>query len=206
MIIEVNAIGLGCPQPVIKTREALSEAGGNALLIMVDNAASRDNVVRFLTRSGATVDRIETHGGEFHIYTTGDAPGPPEAMPSEDSVSDAEGVSTGGYTTVFINKDRIGHGSDELGDNLMSAFINTLKDLEVQPKTLCFMNSGVLLSLEGAETLASLKALEERGMEMLVCGTCLNYFNVSDKCRVGVVSNMYDISEAMLKASKVITV
>ena len=109
-------------------------------------------------------------------------------------------------TTVFINKDRIGHGSDELGHNLIKAFIATIKDLSVQPRTICFMNSGVKLTVNGTDTVPYLKDLEEKGVELLVCGTCLNYFNIKEQLGAGKISNMYDISETMLKSSKVITI
>ena len=87
----------------------------------------------------------------------------------------------------------------------MKAFITTLKDLSFQPKTICFMNSGVKLTVREAPSLPYLKELEERGMEILVCGTCLSYFNLKEQIGVGKISNMYDISETMLKSSKVIT-
>ena len=204
MSIEIDARGLPCPQPVIKTKEAYARAKGDTLVIIVSTVESRDNVARFLKHSGAEIDRIEEKPGEFYIYTkeirkTGTADINPEEY-----VCTPQQAGTG--TTVFINKDRIGHGSDELGNNLVRAFIATIKDLSVQPKAICFMNSGVKLTVKGSETLPYLKELEEKGVELLVCGTCLGYFNLKEQLGAGRISNMYDISETMLKSSKVITI
>ena len=204
MAVEVDARGLPCPQPVIKTKEAFELAKGEPLLVIVSSKESRDNVIRFLTHNGAEIDRIEERSGEFFVFTKKSEGKIQIAAPQEVVTCDSQ--STGIGTTIFINKDRIGHGSDELGSNLIKAFIATIKDLAVQPKTICFMNSGVKLTLQGTETLPYLKELESRGVEMLVCGTCLGYFNVKEQLGVGKISNMYDISETMLKSSKVITI
>jgi selenium metabolism protein YedF len=204
MAIEVDARGLPCPQPVIKTKEAFELSRGEPLLVIVSNKESRDNVIRFLTHSGVEIDRVEEKSGEFYVLTK-KSEGKVQMAASQEVVScDPKSIGIG--TTIFINKDRIGHGSDELGSNLIKAYIATIKDLSVQPKTICFMNSGVKLTLQGTETLPYLKELETRGVEMLVCGTCLGYFNVKEQLGVGRISNMYDISETMLKSSKVITI
>ena len=203
MVIEVDARGLPCPQPVLKAKEALGQAQGSSLLVIVSSEESRDNVVKFLKYSGAEIEKIDEQAGEFSIYTreiSGLAK--PELQP-EDYICETQ--PTGGGTVIFINKDRIGHGSDELGGNLIKAFIATMKDLSVQPRTICFMNSGVKLTVKGAETVPYLKELEEKGVALLVCGTCLGYFNLKEQLGVGKISNMYDISETMLKSSKVIT-
>ena len=204
MAIIVDARGLPCPQPVIKTKEALEQSRGEPLQVVISNKESHDNVIRFLTHSGVEIDRVEEKSGEFFVLTKKSEGKIQIAAPQE--VVSCDPQSTGIGTTIFINKDRIGHGSDELGSNLIKAFIATIKDLSVQPKTICFMNSGVKLTLQGTETLPYLKDLEARGVEMLVCGTCLGYFNVKEQLGVGRISNMYDISETMLKSSKVITI
>jgi selenium metabolism protein YedF len=204
MAIKVDARGLPCPQPVIKTKEAFEQAKGSPLLIIVSTVESRDNVMRFLSHSGAEIYRIDEKEEEFYIYTKEiSGTGKAELKP-EDYLCTTQ--QTGIGTTIFINKDRIGHGSEELGNNLIKAFIATIKELSVQPKSICFMNSGVKLTIQSAETLPYLKELEEKGVELLVCGTCLGYFNLKEQLGVGKISNMYDISETMLKSAKVITI
>ena len=203
MSIEIDARGLPCPQPVIKTKDAFEKAKGNSLLVIVSTGESRDNVIRFLKHSGAEIDRTEEKSGDFYIYTKEIQSTRAADISQEEYVCSPQ-QSAG--TTVFINKDRIGHGSDELGHNLIKAFIATIKDLSVQPRTICFMNSGVKLTVNGTDTVTYLKDLEEKGVELLVCGTCLNYFNIKEQLGAGKISNMYDISETMLKSSKVITI
>jgi len=204
MAVKVDARGLPCPQPVIKTKEAFEQAKGNPLLIIVSTAESRDNVMRFLKYSGAEIDKIDETAGEFYIYTKEISGTAKAELKLEDYICNTQ--QTGVGTTIFINKDRIGHGSEELGNNLIKAFIATIKELSVQPRSICFMNSGVKLTINRAETLPYLKELEEKGVELLVCGTCLGYFNLKEQLGVGKISNMYDISETMLKSSKVITI
>lgn len=204
MAIEVDARGLPCPQPVIKTKEAFEHAKRDSLVVIVSSKESCDNVIKYLTHNGAEIDRIEEKAGEFYIHTKEISGTPKEDLKPEDYICTSQPAGIG--TTIFINKDRIGHGSDELGSNLIKAYIATIKDLSVQPRTICFMNSGVKLTIKGAETLPYLKELEEKGIEILVCGTCLNYFNLKEQLGVGKISNMYDISETMLKSSKVITI
>lgn len=204
MAIVVDARGLPCPQPVIRTKEALEQYKGEPLQVIVGSQESRDNVMRFLTHSGVEIDRVEEKSGEFYILTKKSEGTIQVETPKE--VVSCDPQPTGIGTTIFINKDRIGHGSDELGGNLIKAYIATIKELSVQPRTICFMNSGVKLTVKGAETLPYLKELEEKGIELLVCGTCLNYFNLKEQLSVGKISNMYDISETMLKSSKVITI
>ncbi len=204
MAIVVDARGLPCPQPVIKTKEALEQYSGEPLQVIVSSQESRDNVMRFLTHNGIEIDRTEEKSGEFYIHTRKSEAKIQAEIPQETYVCAPQPTGVG--TTIFINKDRIGHGSDELGNNLIKAFIATIKDLSVQPRTICFMNSGVKLTVKGAETLFYLKELEEKGIEILICGTCLNYFNLKEQLGVGKISNMYDISETMLKSSKVISI
>ena len=198
----IDARGLPCPQPVLKTKEAVERMKGESLIIIVNNRESSDNVQRFLSHTGVGIAKIDEKDGDFYIHTLEIGAGVQAASVSETTVC----APAPAGTAIFINKDRIGHGSDELGTNLMKAFIATIKDLSVQPKTICFMNSGVTLATEGAPTVPYLKELEERGIELLVCGTCLSYFNLKERLAVGRISNMYDISETMLKSSKVITV
>jgi selenium metabolism protein YedF len=203
MSIEIDARGLPCPQPVIKTKDAFEKAEGTTLLVIVSTGESRDNVIRFLKHSGAEIERTEEKAGDFYIHTKEIQSTRTADISQEEYVCNPQ-QSAG--TTVFINKDRIGHGSDELGHNLMKAFIATIKDLSVQPRTICFMNGGVKLTANGTDTVSYLKELEEKGIELLVCGTCLNYFNIKEQSGAGRISNMYDIAEAMLKSSKVITI
>ena len=107
---------------------------------------------------------------------------------------------------VFIRSDVIGSGDDELGRNLMLNHLHYLGQTEPLPDALIMMNAGVKLVVEGAEVLESLEDLEKKGATILACGTCLNFFKVADKQKVGKPSNMAEITATLLNAAKVITV
>ncbi len=107
---------------------------------------------------------------------------------------------------VFLNKDRIGHGEDELGKILMKAFLTNVLAVEPLPTHIAFMNSGVKLTVSGSEVLDILKEMEKKNVGLLVCGTCLDYFRIKDKLGVGKVSNQNEIVKTFTAASKVITV
>ena len=99
----------------------------------------------------------------------------------------------------------MGSGNDALGKVLIKGFIFAVTQLERLPKTILFYNGGATLTAEGSDSLEDLKHLEEEGVEILTCGTCLNYYNLTDKLQVGSVTNMYTIVEKMAGADKIIT-
>ena len=107
---------------------------------------------------------------------------------------------------VMVATDRMGYGDDKLGSNLMVNFIKTLKEMRDELWRLVFVNNGVKMTIEDSEVLPALKELEADGIQILVCGTCLNYFDLLDKKQVGETTNMLDIVTAMQLADKVINV
>jgi len=112
----------------------------------------------------------------------------------------------GSGLVVFITTDQLGVGDERLGGILMKAFLNTLGDSEPKPERIIFINNGVKLVIEGSEVIDSLKVLEERGVQIFACGTCLNYYGILDQLRIGIVSNMFEIVNFLLDASKVIKI
>lgn len=108
-------------------------------------------------------------------------------------------------TVIFVNSDKIGHGDEKLGEVLIKTLFYTLTETDTKPETIIFMNNGVKLPVENLEVIEHLKKLEESGVKLLICGTCLDYFKIKDKVKVGIVSNMYEIVENFLSAEKVIT-
>ena len=107
-------------------------------------------------------------------------------------------------TVIVISSDRMGEGNDELGAVLMKGFIFAVSQLEELPKTMLFYNGGATLTAEGSDSLEDLKSLEAQGVEILTCGTCLNYYGLTEKLQVGSVTNMYTIVEKMAEADKII--
>ena len=109
-------------------------------------------------------------------------------------------------TTIFIRSDKIGRGDDELGLNLMINFLHHLGEKDSAPTSIILMNSGVKLVTEDSEVLDSMNRLEEKGVTILACGTCLNFFGIKEKQKVGIASTMPEITSTLLAADKVITV
>jgi tRNA 2-thiouridine synthesizing protein A len=192
----IDCRGLSCPQPVIETKKVLEGMREGTIEVVVDNTAARENVSRFARNQGCSVESEEREGN-FHLRIK---KGAVEKGAEADEVSNLKGK-----TVLLISADQIGMGSEELGKVLMKTFINTLIETTPKPETIIFMNSGVKLAIEGSPVLESLGKLEKAGVNLLICGTCLNYFEVKDKLKKGKVSNMYEIVEKMLNAGKVIT-
>ncbi len=194
---EIDARGLACPAPVLQTRAALQEAKPAAVKVRVDNTASQQNVKRFLESQGfETV--LEKQGEEYLIIgRSKEAP-----MPGEAAIDRKE--SQAKKILVMCAADRMGSGDDILGKKLMVNFIRTLKEMGPDLWRLVLVNNGVKLAIEGSEVLEDLKSLEQDGLKILVCGTCLNHFNLLEKKRVGETTNMLDIITAMQLADKAI--
>ena len=107
-------------------------------------------------------------------------------------------------TVVVISSQCMGEGDPELGTALMKSYIYALSQQDQLPSTILFYNSGVKLACQDAPTLEDLKSLEAQGVEILACGTCLNFYGLSEKLQVGSVTNMYVIAEKMSQASLII--
>ena len=111
-----------------------------------------------------------------------------------------------GKTVVFIRSDTVGRGDDELGSNLMLNFMYHLSETDPAPDAIIMMNAGVKLVAEDSEVLDSLRRLGKKGTRILACGTCLNFFELKERQKVGAASNMAEITETLLDASNVTTI
>ena len=191
--------GLPCPQPVLKCKQFLDQGLSGGLRVLVDNEPAKENVTRFLSSQGLQVQATAVEGG-FALEVTGGAvsPAPAQAAPQarESQVQIA----------VFITASSIGRGDETLGTKLMFNFLSTLPELGPDLWRVVLVNSGVHLAVEGSPCLEKLQALEAAGVLVLVCGTCLEYFGLLDKKRVGQTTNMLDVVTSLQLASKVIHV
>lgn len=104
----------------------------------------------------------------------------------------------------FISTNMIGHQDSELGKKLMISFVRTLAEAETVPTHLLFMERGVQLLTEDFQAADALKYLEEKGVSLLACGTCLDYYGLTGKIVAGRVSTMSEILRTMQEADKVI--
>ena len=182
--------GMACPLPVVSVKKGLESAPGE-LLVLLDDGAPRENVRRFAEGRGYRVQEEAVEGG-FALTITG----------SEQRSITA--VERAGATIMLIGSDRLGDGPEDLGRLLMRNFIMTLPDLAELPDRMLFINTGVLLTVAGSEAVEALEALGNRGVEVLSCGVCLDYFKKKELLAAGGVTNMFTIAESLLQARSVV--
>ena len=199
----IDAMGKACPMPVVLAKKEI-DAGERDITVAVDNEIAVGNLKRLADGCGIDVKVEETEGG-FHVIFAGGAE--KAAVTDEKPAPSLCAVGKGCGYAVFFGKDYVGEGDYTLGHNLAKMMLYTLSESEDVPAAVIFMNSGVKLpTSDKMDIINSINTLIEKGTEVLVCGTCLNYYGITDQLKVGTVSNMYEIVEKMKEAAKVITV
>lgn len=203
-MIQVNAMGDTCPIPVVKTKKAISAMKvSDTLVTLVDNEIAVQNLTKFGKSLGYPVVSEKLGEKEYKVQMEVTIEG---EEPAEEASEEALTCipDSRRNTVVVIASPRMGEGNDELGAVLMKGFLYALTQLDELPETILFYNGGATLTCEGSASLEDLKSLEAQGVEILTCGTCLNYYETSDKLRVGEVTNMYTIAEKMTGAGKLV--
>jgi len=197
---ELDCRGLACPSPVLKTKELVERGSIARVSVLVDNPAAKENVSRFLGRTGYEVS-IAEKDGTFQVMGSR-----AEFVASCEETELTSNPEQTCKIVVLIATDQMGRGDDLLGGKLLFNFISTLKELGTELCRLIFLNGGVKLAVEGSESLPVLHELEHEGVQIMVCGTCLNHFGLLEKKQVGETTNMLDIVTALQVADKVISV
>jgi intracellular sulfur oxidation DsrE/DsrF family protein len=108
-------------------------------------------------------------------------------------------------TIILITREGMGSADATLQHKLLDTYLKLLIENNLLPAAICFYTDGVKLVVEGSPNLERLAEIEQKGVRLIICSTCLNYFALSEKVRVGIVGGMSDILEAQSKANKVIT-
>ena len=195
---EVDARGLLCPKPVIQTKKAMEQLETSMVTTIVDNETARENVIKYAKSQNFRYEVRQLDGFYYiDIYKTDvifDAEVLPQAKPRLSEI------------VILVGKNTLGEGDETLGEVLIKGYFYTLTELEPYPKSILFVNSGVRLTVDGSPVLEHLRALESNGVEILSCGTCLDFFSVKDKLAVGGIGNMYSIVETMHKAKNTIRI
>ena len=189
---EIDCRGKACPQPVLMAKQALETLLEDEFTLIVDDSSSCDNVERFVRSQGCSVE-VERRRQDFYLHI--------QREKCREGLSLARKKEK---VVVYINSHLLGVGRDRLGSILMRSFLKTLLDLETKPSRLILINSGVWLASEGSEVLETLRGLSEEGVEILSCGTCVDFYGLKEKVKVGVISNMYDIAQSLLEADRLI--
>ena len=201
----VDARGLPCPEPVVLTRRAIREGGAQSIRVVVDSDIAAGNVER-MAKSEGWEAATERKGGDIHVVLTGGEGASEAAREATRGACKDPGASP--KVVVFVPSSLFGTGEEELGRILMRAFVKTLKDIEPRPAQIIFANSGVRLTTEGSDLgsdlIDDLRALEKSGVEVISCGTCLDYYGLVDSLRVGRASNMFEIASALAGADRVV--
>ena len=189
----IDCRNMACPAPVVTTKRALEDNDTEALEVLLDDGAPRENVTRFARNRGYVVTETPVDGGfSLTISGTGASMAPPQQATSQ------------GNRVMLFTTDRLGDGPEELGHLLMKNFIITLLDLPEPPDRMLFLNTGIHLTCEGSDVLEALEALGNRGAEILSCGICLDFFHKKDKLKAGAVTNMFTTAENLMNAASVI--
>jgi len=198
---QIDCLGLSCPEPVLRTKKLIEKEKPGLLKVLVDNEAARQNVSRFLQSQGFQATS-EKKGNQFEIIGKKESRNACTCESDDCRTTETEKQKI----MVLITSDCMGRGDDVLGAKLMQGFLKTLKEMGPELWRLVFINNGIKLTTEGSEAVPILEDLAQTDVPILVCGTCLNHFNLLEKKQVGEITNMLDIVTAMQVADKVITI
>ena len=196
----LDCMGMACPLPVINAKKAIEAFTEDGILhVKVDNDTAVQNLTRLGEHNGFVVTTVK-HGEKAFTVTmqvkAGAAQVPAEAMTCKAPERSGK--------VVVLSADTMGAGDEKLGRKLMKAFIFALTSQDEAPEKVICYNSGAYLTTRDPDTVKDLKTLEEAGTTVMTCGTCLDYYGLKEELKVGVISNMYDIVEAQMKAASVI--
>ncbi|NLK64240.1 MAG: sulfurtransferase-like selenium metabolism protein YedF [Tissierellia bacterium] len=192
----VDARKKACPQPVIMTKKEADE-GAEEITVIVDNENAKLNITKFGNQSKYTVTSEEKDDGIYILL---------KKVTENRNMSQTAAEIQNEALGYLITTDKLGKGSDELGRILMKSFLYTLSEKKPYPDFMVFLNSGVKLTTEGSESIDDLMNLKEGGVEIVSCGTCLDFFEIKSKLKVGSVSNMYDIVDKISSSTNTITI
>ena len=201
----IDATGNACPMPVIMAKKEIETNHGN-FVIIVDNPIAVENLKKLASKMAyrVMVNEDENH---FLVSFNSDQPDTMIAQrksPELERMVDETGMKAPSWV-FFMGKEAIGEGHKELGIRLAEMFFYTLTEAVDLPESILLMNAGVKLATLNNQVIGHLKALKEQGVMILVCGTCLDYYGLTEELAVGEISNMYDITEKLLVASKVVS-
>lgn len=208
-MIKVNALGDACPIPVVKTKNAIRELkGAGTVETLVDNEIAVQNLTKMAVQKGYEVFSEKISDQEYKVTMTVSEEAGKNAAQDKAASVETElcpvTPASSKKTVVVISSDQMGTGSEELGKTLLKGFIYALSQQDELPATILFYNSGARITCENSASIEDLKALSQAGVEILTCGTCLNFYGLSDKLQVGEVTNMYVIAEKMTGADLVV--
>ena len=194
--------GMACPKPVLETQKAFKNPEITEFEVIVDNTSARENLKRLAASKGYRCD-VSEEGRIITVTIRREAALAVETDGQEYVAAcdiDAGDSITSGRV-LMIKSEFLGDGNDELGKVLMKGFLYTVTETKPYPEKVVLLNSAIKLSTINEETVVHLKKLEEAGTKIYSCGTCLNYYDLADQLKVGVIGNMYDVVDSLMSTS-----
>jgi selenium metabolism protein YedF len=200
----IDARGKPCPEPVVLTK-AQTDRGEKELEVLLDDPVSAANVTRFLESRSFAVQLTDDDGLLTVSARLKESPSPADPVPEAAGAGAVPAGAPGTRTfSVLITCATLGRNDQELGEVLMKSFLGTLAQTDA-PAAVALMNEGVKLAIYDSSSCDHLKNLEKKGVRVLVCGTCVNHFQLADRIGAGSISNMFEILESLNKADKILT-
>ncbi|MDR2490614.1 MAG: sulfurtransferase-like selenium metabolism protein YedF [Spirochaetaceae bacterium] len=194
--------GQPCPIPVVNAKKALAEQNTEGVVVLVDNIVAVQNLEKMANGTGCGFSYTEDGASQYKVnISRGDM----QAF----AKTAAGGVVLAGEhrgPVVLITSDSMGRGSEDLGKLLIKGFIFSLSQLEPPPEAVIFLNSGARLTTAGANTVPDLKTLEAKGTFVYTCGTCANFYKLTEALAVGSIVDMMAITNLLAAASGIITI
>ncbi|MDY2629992.1 sulfurtransferase-like selenium metabolism protein YedF [Clostridium sp.] len=196
----IDCKGLACPMPVIKTKKYFDLEDSKEALVIVDNEVAKNNILRLAKGINLNSSFIEEEG----LYKIQLSRGEIKDVQVSKINEALDNISVPSAPTILVATNLLGNGDDKLGETLMKVYINTLAESEILPKNLMFINGGVKLTCTGSDVLDSLNSMKEKGVNIISCGACLDFYNLKEELRVGEIGNMYQIIDLMNRSGNTI--
>ena len=196
-IMKIDCCGLACPEPVLQTKKALEALPNDAILeVVVNSVASKENILRFAQNAGYEAKSEEKDEGKTLISIV-------KGFTCDVAMSNQDGQFLD--KTLFLKSDAIGEG--ELGKRLIVGFLKSMLELPKLPKRIVCVNTAVYLTTadEDMPIVEILKQFETKGVEIYSCGVCLEFYNLTDKLKVGKIGNAFGTIEMLLGGAGTIT-
>ncbi|MBF0406877.1 MAG: sulfurtransferase-like selenium metabolism protein YedF [Candidatus Riflebacteria bacterium] len=198
----VDARGLACPQPVLLAKKAIEE--NEEVKILVDNETAVENILRIAAKMNCKVQVSESQGNTREVMIKRSTETSVSVIAESEKACIADSVKNKRKVVIVLSDNCMGRGDDQLGDILIRSFLHTISEMSVKPAKIICYNAGVKLAAKGSSVIDDLRRLSEVGVEILVCGTCVKFYDIADQIGVGIISNMYDIADSLTNADHVL--
>ena len=199
----VDTKGQKCPLPIIETRKALREClAGETFMVITDNNTAFSNISRFLNDNKIQFSVSEAK--DIRTFTITNEKSVTLTTPSEDYCEVSEPLFPKGDYAVVISSELMGQGDDELGRRLIKSFFVALSCLDKMPSSVMFYNSGVKLTVKDSEVIDILHEIENKGVELIICGTCVDHYKIAERISIGKLSDMFIITQKLSETGNII--